>query len=112
MTTMSSVMRAAGFCDKFVNLFDSAGIIPVNIYDEDHELHQEDELHFIKPLFDENPGAFDQFFNLMDEINTNPDYLSIDIQITPEYVIVFYRTAKPRVFRRTATLLDPLDYAD
>ena len=110
-TTFADVMREAGFQPKLLDLFYTCGLIETNIYDEEEELHQENNLKFIKPLFADNPDSFEKFFDFVSELNENPDYLSIDIQITPDHVVVFYKTTHPKVFRRTPPI-NPIDYAD
>ena len=104
----ATIMREAGICPR---LFPECGEINVVLYDENDEIHPKDDVHYITKLFADNPSSYDQFFDLVDELNANPDYLSINIKISPEHVIVFYKTGNPRVFRRTPHL-DPLDYAD
>ena len=108
MMKFATIMREAGICTR---LFPDCGEINVVLYDEDDQIHKKDDVHFVQKLFADNPDAFNDFFDFVDALNTNPDYLSINIQITRNHVIVFYKTASPKIFCRTQSL-DPSDYAD
>ena len=111
MTKMADVMREAGFNSKFLDLFFDAGLINVKITDETGEEHQEAELKFVRPLFADNPISFDKFFNFISDLNENPDYIEIEMQITAECVVVFPQTPHAKVFFRTPSP-DPISEVD
>ena len=104
----ATIMREAGICPR---LFPECGEIDVILYDEDDKVHKKEEVHYIAKLFADNPTSYDKFFDFVDELNSNPDHLCINIKITPEHVIVFYKSNNAKIFRRTQHL-DPSDYAD
>lgn len=108
MMKFATIMREAGICTK---LFPECGEINVVLYDEDDQIHKKDDVQFIRKLFADNTDSYNKFFDFVDELNANPDCLNMDIQITPDYVIVFYKTPKARIFRRNESP-DPLDIAD
>ena len=101
----ATIMREAGI---FERLFLECAKIDVVLYDEDDEINESDDVKFVKPLFEDNPDSFEKFFNFVDELNSNPDYLSINVLITEHYVVVHYKTPKAKSFRRSRPL-DPLD---
>lgn len=104
----ATIMREAGISEK---LFLECAEINVVLYDEDDEICAKEDIEFIKPLFVENPDSFEKFFNFVDELNSNPDYLTINVLITEHYVVVHYKTNHAKVFRRTPSP-DPLIFAD
>lgn len=108
MMKFATIMREAGICTR---LFPECGEINVVLYDEDDQIHKKDDVQFVRKLFADNTHSYNKFMEFVDRLNTNPDYMSIDIQITPDHVVVFYKTSNPKIFRRTQPV-DPLDFAD
>lgn len=104
----ATIMREAGVCAR---LFPECGEIDVVLYDEDDKVHKKDDVKYIKKLFDGNTDSYNKFFDFVDELNRDPSYLSINVQITPHHVIVFYKTPGAKIFPRTDSF-DPLSYAD
>ena len=104
----ATIMREAGICER---LFRECTEIDVVLYDEDGEINESDDVKFVQPLFEANPDSFERFINFVDELNSNPDYLSINVLITEHYVVVHHKTPQAKSFRRTPPL-DPLDIAD
>ena len=100
----ATIMREAGINAR---LFPECGEIDVVLYDDYDKINNKEDISFAKKLFEDNPESYNRFFDLVDKLNCNPDYLSINIQITPERVIVFYKTAQAKYFRRTSS--DPVD---
>lgn len=104
----STIMREAGITEK---IFSKCAEIDVVLYDDEDEVFKEDDIKFVKPLFEENHDSFDKFLNFVDELNSSLDYVSINILITEHYVVVNYKTNHSKAFRRTPDQ-DPLLYAD
>jgi len=94
----AAIMENAGVSTK---IFPICGEINVTLYDEDDIIHESDDLRFIKPLFEDNPDSYEKFFDFVSELDTNPDYLSMNVQITQDYVIIFYKSPNSKIFRRT-----------
>ena len=97
MMKFATIMREAGICTRF---FPDCREINVVLYDEDNEIYKKDDIQFVRKLFADNMDSYNKFFDFVDELNIEPDYISIDIQITPDHVIVFYKTPNARIFRR------------
>ena len=104
----ATIMREAGICSR---LFPECGDIDVVLYEEDGKVYKKDDVQYIKKLFDGNTDSYNKFFDFVDELNSAPSYLSINVQITPHHVIVFYKTPGAKIFPRTDSF-DPLNYAD
>lgn len=104
----ATIMREAGIAEK---LFPESAKIDVILYEEFDEIYPEEDVKFIKPLFEENQDSFKKFFNFVEELNSNPDFPSINIFITEHHVVVHYKTHNSMVFRRSP-FPDPLMFAD
>ena len=97
MMKFATIMREAGICTR---LFPECGEINVVLYDEDNQIHKKDDVQFIRKLFADNLDAYNKFFDFVDKLNANPDCLNMDVQITPDHVVVFYKTPDAKIFRR------------
>ena len=104
----AKILREANISEKF---FPKCAEIDVVLYDEDDEINTTDDVKFVKPIFENNLDSFKQFFRFVEELNSNPDYSSINVLITEHHVVVHHKTPYAKAFRRTAPF-DPLDIAD
>ena len=102
-------MQEAGVCAR---IFPICGDIDVILFDDDDNVSKESDVHFVEKLFANNEKSFEEFFDFVGRLDTDPECLSMNIKITSEHVVLFYKTPNARVFRRDSSLLDPLDYAD
>jgi len=104
----ATILREASICEKF---FPECAKIDVVLYDEDGEINTTDDVKFVTTLFEDNLDSFKKFFKYVEELNSNPEYSSINVLITEHHVVLHYRSPKAISFRRTAPF-DPLDIAD
>ena len=92
---LSTILREAGVVER---PFLECSEIKVNLYDEDDNLITEDDVVFSEKLFANNERSYNDFFEWVD--NLDPDYYSINIQVTPLHVVLHYNTPEATVLRR------------
>ena len=100
----ATIMREANVNEE---IWSRCSKIKVNLYNDKGQMTEEEDVRFVNGLFDENLDSYSRFVDLVDYLDANSDdYESIDIQITADHVIVFYKTPNAAVFRRTP----PIDF--
>ena len=103
-----TILRAAGVCER---LYVGAGCINVKLYDEKDRIIEDENLQFHESLFSKNSAGFDQFLDIVDNLESDSESpSSVKVKITPEHVIVFYET--PNAIAIPRNPMNPLDYMD
>ena len=101
----ATILREVGISSR---VFPACGEINVVLYDEMDQIHEEDDVRFIKPLFADNEESYDRFFTIVDKIDSEP-ISKIDLKITENHVVIFYNSPAQVILPRKRPM-DPLDY--
>ena len=106
---------------KFAGILRSAGIlegafkkcenIDIVLFDGKKPISSHGNIHYANELFENNPTSKLKFIGALIDLEINPPQESINVKIDEFNVILFYQTAKPKIFSRTPKT-DPLDCMD
>ena len=107
----ATIIREAGIAPKlFPNVAEKINVV---IYDLEGQT-TEDDVKYAEGIFDNNRHSFCSFIAWLDDFENNMEEESetcMDVQITRDYVVLFYNTNNSITFRRNPGLpMSPLDY--
>ena len=105
---------------KFAEIIRNTGLNPddykkssnihATLYDGKNRISSEETVTYIKPLFEENEGAFKNFKNFLIGLE-NEEIESINVRVDMDAVVLFHRTPRAIVFLRRPSM-DPIDYME
>lgn len=94
---------------KFANIIREAGLnldnfekcteISINLYDEKDKVNENNDVHFVEPLFSHNSNSLQKFQDFLVDLEKSP-VSSMNIEIDENYVVVFYKKPNPKFFSR------------
>jgi len=105
----ATIIREAGIATKlFPNVAEKLQVV---LYDLDDNT-TEDDVHYVEGLFDNNRISFCNFVNWLNAFESIMEMefeKTIPVQITENYVTIYYNTPGAIHFRRTEPM-EPIDY--
>ena len=94
----ATILRESGFSK---NEFKKVSEISMILYDEKDRIVDADDIRFVDKLFKNNTKSFMKFYDFLKELKNNPNPpISINVKIDENSVVVFYKTANPKIFLR------------
>jgi len=96
---LEEIIREAGVC---LELFPKCCQRDVILYDDDGQLSELEHLYLNPKFFEDNFDSFVKFVDFLESMESSSINSAINVQITEEHLILFFRTPHPKLFFRKA----------
>lgn len=99
------ILREAGYNTEE---FKECSKTEVVLYDRKQRINTAEDLHFAEKLFANSEHSYKRFYAFLKHLEKAP-VQSMDVMISENFVILFYKSANIKLFPRT-TPLCPIDF--
>ena len=95
--TFATILREAGISTENHKKLSH---IPIILFDGKDRKTLDEDIHFVEPLFKNNPTAYNEFLTFLANLEKRSDIESFNVKIDENSVVVLYKTPLCRIFLR------------